>query len=327
MADIAPDTALEMLRTMVLIRETEETLVRLFAQGRLPGFIHSYIGQEATAVGVCAALRSDDYITSTHRGHGHILAKGGDLNRFFAELYGKATGYCLGKGGSMHVADLDLGILGANGIVGGGIAIAAGAGLAAKMQGLDRVAVSFMGDGATDIGSFHEALNLASLWAVPVVFVCENNGFAEFVSVREHQKIEHIADRAASYAMPGVTVDGNDVIAVYQAAGEAVDRARAGEGPTLLECVTLRWRGHFEGDPESYRSKEELKEGKRADPIRHLQDMLRATGAFDDDAEATIRDDVATRIQRAIEFAESSPLPAPQDALVDVYTDLVEEGW
>ena len=222
-----PQELLRMYRVMVLIRQAEERLIQLFAAGRMPGFIHSYIGEEATAAGVCAALRPDDYLTSTHRGHGHILAKGGDPVRFFAELYGKASGYCRGKGGSMHVTDLDLGILGANGIVGAGIPIAAGAALACRMQGLDRVAVAFLGDGATDIGVFHEALNMASLWEVPAVFVCENNGYADFMARAVHQKIERISDRAAAYSMPGETVDGNDVEAVYDAASRAVARARA----------------------------------------------------------------------------------------------------
>src|SRR6266581_2311501 len=230
----------DLYRSMVLIREAEETLLRLFSQNRMPGFIHSYIGEEATAAGVCATLRPDDYLTSTHRGHGHILAKGGDL---------------------------DLGILGANGVVGGGIAIAAGAALAAQLRGTDQVAVSFMGDGATDIGAFHESLNLAAIWDLPVVFVVENNGYADFIAQRDHQKIEHVSGRAAGYGMAGETVDGNDVEKVQRAAGDAVDRARAGHGPTLVECVTYRWRGHFEGDPQPYRSQDEVTAWKKRDPL------------------------------------------------------------
>jgi pyruvate dehydrogenase E1 component alpha subunit len=318
---------LEMYRSMFLIRESEETLLRLFAQNRMPGFIHSYIGEEATAVGVCSALRHDDYITSHHRGHGHILAKGGDLNSFFAELYGKATGYCRGKGGSMHVADLDLGILGANGIVGAGIPIAAGAALAAQMEGSDRVAVSFTGDGASDIGAFHESLNLAALWNLPTICVVENNGYADFISQREHQKIERISDRADAYGMPGITVDGNDVVAVYEAALEAVDRARGGGGPTLMECVTYRIRGHFEGDPQAYRTQAEVEQWKRRDPLTRLEERLRLrSSSFDQDKES-IATEVRERIARAIEFAESSPVPEPKDALEDAYTDVVETGW
>jgi pyruvate dehydrogenase E1 component alpha subunit len=318
---------LEMYRSMFLIRESEETLLRLFAQNRMPGFIHSYIGEEATAVGVCSALRHDDYITSHHRGHGHILAKGGNLNSFFAELYGKATGYCRGKGGSMHVADLDLGILGANGIVGAGIPIAAGAALAAQMEGSDRVAVSFTGDGASDIGAFHESLNLAALWNLPTICVVENNGYADFISQREHQKIERISDRADAYGMPGITVDGNDVVAVYEAALEAVDRARGGGGPTLMECVTYRIRGHFEGDPQAYRTQAEVEQWKRRDPLTRLEERLRLrSSSFDQDKES-IATEVRERIARAIEFAESSPVPEPKDALEDAYTDVVETGW
>jgi acetoin:2,6-dichlorophenolindophenol oxidoreductase subunit alpha len=321
------DKLLGLYRQMVLVREAEETLIRLFSQNRMPGFIHSYIGEEATAVGVCSVLRTDDYLTSTHRGHGHILAKGGDLNLFFAELYGKAVGYCKGKGGSMHVADLGLGILGANGVVGGGIPIAAGAAFAARMQGLDRVAVSFMGDGATDIGSFHEALNLASLWEVPVVFVVENNGYADFIAQPAHQRIEHISDRAAGYGMPGHTVDGNDVLAVRAAADQAVARARTGGGPTLLECVTYRWRGHFEGDPQPYRDDEEVAAWKERDPLLRAKTALLESGAIDEEVVAEIREEVRARIAAAVEFAEAAPTPAPAEALTDVYTDAVAEDW
>ena len=318
---------LDMYRTMVLIRESEETLLRLFSQNRMPGFIHSYLGEEATGVGVCAALRPDDYITSTHRGHGHVLAKGADLNQFFAELYGKASGYCKGKGGSMHVADLDLGILGANGVVGGGIPIAAGAALSAQMQGLDRVAVSFMGDGATDIGAFHESLNLAALWQLPVVFVVENNGYADFIAQRDHQRIERISDRASSYGMPGMTVDGNDVGAVHEAAVEAVGRARDGNGPTLLECVTYRWRGHFEGDPQPYRTQQEVDEWKFKDPLLQAEVVLRGRGELDDTVRDNIRAETRALIEAAVAYAEAAVEPLPESALVDVYTDLVEQGW
>jgi TPP-dependent pyruvate/acetoin dehydrogenase alpha subunit len=317
----------QMFRTMVLIREAEETLLRLFQQARMPGFIHSYIGEEATAVGVCAALRPDDYIASHHRGHGHILAKGGDLKLFFAELYGRSAGYCKGKGGSMHVADLSLGILGANGIVGAGIPIAAGAALAAKMQGTDRIAVSFTGDGASDIGAFHESLNLASLWELPTICVVENNGYADFISQRDHQKIERISDRAAAYGMPGLTVDGNDVLEVYMAAKEAVERARSGGGPTLLECVTYRWRGHFEGDPQPYRSQEEVEEWKRRDPLKIAENRLRQHDALTDDDKQAMVAAIRREIQDAVAFAEAAPMPAPGEALEDVYTDIVEEGW
>lgn len=317
----------DLYRSMVLIREAEETLLRLFSQNRMPGFIHSYIGEEATAVGVCAALRPDDYLTSTHRGHGHILAKGGDLRLFFAELYGKAAGYCKGKGGSMHVADLDLGILGANGVVGGGIAIAAGAALAAQLRGTDQVAVSFMGDGATDIGAFHESLNLAAIWDVPVIFVVENNGYADFISQRDHQRIEKISERAAGYGMAGQTVDGNDVEEVLRAAGDAVRRAREGRGPTLLECVTYRWRGHFEGDPQPYRSQDEVAMWKERDPLLLAEERLRDQGELDDAEHDAIRGAAAARVADAVEFAEDAAMPEPFSALEDVFTDTAEEEW
>ncbi len=317
----------DLYRSMVLIREAEETVLRLFSQNRMPGFIHSYIGEEATAVGVCAPLRPDDYVTSTHRGHGHILAKGGDLNLFFAELYGKAAGYCKGKGGSMHVADLDLGILGANGVVGGGIAIAAGAALAAQLRGTDQVAVSFMGDGATDIGAFHESLNLAALWDLPVVFVVENNGYADFIAQRDHQRIEQVSGRAAGYGMAGETVDGNDVEAVRRAASGAVDRARGGGGPTLLECVTYRWRGHFEGDPQPYRSQDEVEAWKERDPLLLAGRRLAGRGELDEAEQDAIRDAVRARVAEAVAFAEAAPMPEPVSALEDVFTDGAEEGW
>ena len=322
-----PEELLRMYRVMVLIRQTEERLVQLFAAGRMPGFIHSYIGEEATAAGVCAALRPDDYLTSTHRGHGHILAKGGDLTRFFAELYGKASGYCRGKGGSMHVTDLDLGILGANGIVGAGIPIAAGAALACRMQGIDRVAVAFLGDGATDIGVFHEALNMASLWEVPAVFVCENNGYADFMARAAHQKIERVSDRAAAYSMPGETIDGNDVEAVHDAATRAVSRARAGDGPTLIECVTYRWRGHYEGDPQPYRTAAEVEEWKARDPLPIAEERLRSAGALDDATRDAIWRETAGAIDAAVAAAEVAPMPDASEALEDVFAGTIEEGW
>jgi acetoin:2,6-dichlorophenolindophenol oxidoreductase subunit alpha len=322
-----PDELLRMYRVMVLIRQAEERLIQLFAAGRMPGFIHSYIGEEATAAGVCAALRADDYLTSTHRGHGHILAKGGDLVRFFAELYGKASGYCRGKGGSMHVTDLDLGILGANGIVGAGIPIAAGAALACRMQGIDRVAVAFLGDGATDIGVFHEALNMASLWEVPAIFVCENNGYADFMARAAHQRIERIADRAAAYSMPGETVDGNDVEAVHDAATRAVARARSGGGPTLIECVTYRWRGHYEGDPQPYRTSAEVEEWKRRDPLGVAEGRLREAGALGDEQRAALWNEISAAIDAAVEAAERAPMPELGEALEDVYADSVQGGW
>jgi pyruvate dehydrogenase E1 component alpha subunit len=322
----APDL-LEMYRQMKLIRHAEETLLRLFEAAEMPGFIHSYIGEEATGVGVCHALAREDVITSTHRGHGHVIAKGSDLKPFFAELYGKAAGTCKGKGGSMHVADLDHGIYGANGIVGGGIPIAAGAALASVLQGTGRVSVAFMGDGATDIGPFHETLNLAAVWTLPVVFVVENNGFADFIRVADHQKIARVSDRAAGYGMPGETVDGNDVEAVYAAADRAVRRARRGEGPTLLECVTYRWRGHYEGDPQPYRTQDEVADWKLRDPLLRTEARLRELGLVDDAGLARIAAEVAALVDDAVAFARAAPEPDERSALDDVTTDLAEEGW
>lgn len=318
---------LEMYRKMVLIRVAEETLLRLFEAAEMPGFIHSYIGEEATGVGVCQALRSSDVITSTHRGHGHVIAKGCDLDGFFAELYGRASGTCKGKGGSMHVADLDIGIYGANGIVGGGVPIAAGAALAASIRKEDIVSVAFMGDGATDIGPFHETLNLAAVWNLSVVFVVENNGFADFIRVSDHQKIPRISMRADAYGMRGVTVDGNDVEAVYAAARDAVAAARRGEGPTLLECVTYRWRGHFEGDPQPYRTQDEVEDWKGRDPLKAAEAKLRERGLADAAEVERIRAEATGRVQAAVDFARAAPHVDPEEALRDVYTDLEVVGW
>lgn len=322
-----PGFLLGLYRQMVEIRAVEQELISLFAKGRMPGFIHSYVGEEATAVGVCAALQTDDYITSTHRGHGHILAKGGDLNRFMAEVFGRETGYCKGKGGSMHIADFDIGILGANGIVGGGIPIAGGAACSAMMLGTGRVAVSFFGDGAANIGAFHESLNLAAIWDLPVVFVCENNGYADFIPTRDAMRVARISDRAAAYGIAGETVDGNDVLTVYEAARRAVDRARDGVGPSLLEAVTYRWRGHFEGDPQPYRTKDEVAGWQEKDPVRSFREQLASAELLTSEEDAQIAEDVRLAVETAVAFAEASPLPVPEKALEDVYTDLTEKGW
>jgi acetoin:2,6-dichlorophenolindophenol oxidoreductase subunit alpha len=325
--DRDPDFLLGLYHRMVEIRAVEQELITLFAKGRMPGFIHSYIGEEATAVGVCAALRKDDYITSTHRGHGHILAKGGDLNRFMAEVFGRETGYCKGKGGSMHIADFEIGILGANGIVGGGIPLAGGAACSSVLLGTERVAVSFFGDGAANIGAFHESLNLAAIWDLPVVFVCENNGYADFIPARDAMRVERVAERGAAYGIPGKWFDGNDVLAAYDATRRAVERARAGEGPTLLEAVTYRWRGHFEGDPQPYRTKDEVAGWQEKDPIRRFRDQLLAEGTLDDARVSEIDAEVRAAIDAAVAYAESSPVPDPREALEDVYTDIIEKGW
>ena len=314
------DTALKMYQTMVRIRLFEQRIMELFQQGRLPGFLHLSIGQEAVPTGVCAHLRPNDYISSTHRGHGDVIAKGARLDRMMAELYGKSTGYCKGKGGSMHIADLELGILGANGIVGAGIPIATGTALAFKMRRTDQVAVCFFGDGGSNTGAFHEGLNLASVWNLPVVFVCENNQFAESTPQRVHQKIKDIAVRALAYDIPGETVDGMDVLEVYRVAGEAIARARAGGGPTLVECKTYRFYGHYVGDPgTAYRPLAEVEEWKQRDPIPTFAHRLVAEGMTTEAELQTIDEAVQRDLEDAIQFAEASPEPDLEEALRDIY--------
>ncbi len=312
--------------TMKKIREFEVTAMNKFAAGKIPGFVHLSIGQEASATGVCKCLRDDDYITSTHRGHGHIVAKGGDLNTMMAELFGKATGVCKGKGGSMHIADASKGILGANGIVGAGHNIAVGAGLSIQMRETDQVCVCFFGDGATNQGTFHEALNMASIWKLPVVFACENNYYGISMSQARHQAIKDIADRSVAYGMPGIAVDGNDVMAVYEAAAEAVARARKGLGPTLLECKTYRHRGHFEGDPSIYKPAEEQKEWLAKDPIPRFAEYLSKNGIMSAEDIAKADEVVLKAIDEAVRFADESPDPEPGSVVIDIYSDIVEEA-
>jgi acetoin:2,6-dichlorophenolindophenol oxidoreductase subunit alpha len=313
---------LAMYERMLTIRRFEETAIQLFERGLIRGNVHPCIGQEAVSVGVCAVLRRDDYMTSTHRGHGNCLAKGADPKLMAAELLGKATGYCKGKGGSMHIADFEGGNLGANGIVGGGLPIAVGAGISIQNRGTDQVAVCFFGDGASNQGTFHESLNFAALWKLPVLFVCENNLYALSTPLREATALPRISDRAMAYGIPGIHVDGNDVLAMYAHAQEAVGRARRGDGPTLLDCATYRFFGHFTGDPGrgvTYRSKEEMEEWLERCPIKKLYRYLIDSGAMND---ATARE-IATRVEAvteaAVAFAESSPWPAPEDALQDVF--------
>ncbi|GAB4531737.1 MAG: pyruvate dehydrogenase (acetyl-transferring) E1 component subunit alpha [Anaerolineae bacterium] len=317
--DIPVETLILMYETMLKIRHFEERVKDLFAAGELPGFVHLYLGQEAVAAGVCANLRPDDYITSTHRGHGHIIAKGGDMRRMMAELYARATGYNKAKGGSLHIADPKLGILGANGIVGAGIPIATGAALSARLRHTDQVTACFFGDGAAAQGTFHEAINLASAFALPVVYVCENNLYAVGTRTRETRNIDDIADRAAGYGIPGVVVDGNDVVAVYEATRQAVDRARAGEGPSLIECKTYRWRTHFEGEPDTYRPPEEVEAWIKREPIapyrRQLIEGGVLTEARTDEIEAAVRREV----DEAVEFGRHSPDPQPESALEDLW--------
>ncbi len=313
---------LDFYRTMLTIRRFEERVAKEYADMAIPGLVHSYIGEEACATGVCAALRRDDRIVSTHRGHGHCIAKGADINRMMAELYGRTTGYCKGKGGSMHIADFNVGMLGANGIVGGGFGIATGAALAAKLEGLGGVAVSFFGDGATEEGTFHENMNLASIWKLPLIFACENNLYGSTVPASYGIAVKDIAVKAVGYAMPGKIVDGNDVLAVYEAAKEAVARARAGEGPSFLEMKTYRWRTHTEalwplGDN---RPKEEVESWKKRDPVPALGNKMLAEGMATKEELEAIDREIMERIRNAINFALESPLPKPEDALADVFS-------
>ncbi len=316
---ITNEQMIQMFTTMNKIRQFETRVQEFFADGRIPGFVHLYIGEEAIATGACATLRKEDCITSTHRGHGHLIAKGGDLKLMMAEIFGKKTGYCKGKGGSMHIAAVELGILGANGIVGGGGPIANGAALAFQYRGQDNVAVCFFGDGAANQGTTQEAMNLASAWSLPVVFVNENNGYGISCPTSKSMAITDIADRAAAYDMPGVVVDGNDVLAVYEAVSEAVRRAREGEGPSLIECKTYRWRGHFEGDACVYRDENEVQSWVERDPIRKLEEKLQEQGILSPEKSREIRDALAKELEAAVAFAEESPLPSVDELEEDVY--------
>ena len=319
--EISKEKLLDLYNTMVKIRLFEDRIVDLYARGLVPGLAHLYLGEEAVAAGVCGVLREDDYITSTHRGHGHVIAKGADLKLMMAELFGKKTGYCKGKGGSMHIADMKIGILGANGIAGGGIPIAGGAGLSIKLRKTDQVSVGFFGDASSNNGTFHESLNFASVHRLPVIFVCENNKYGISVSQAKHQAIKDIAIRATSYDMPGVVVDGNDVLDVYGAASKAVSRARAGEGPTLIECKTYRWRGHHEGDPNQgrrYRTTEEIEEWKKKDPIPRLAEKLLEQKALTKKKMASIEAKLAEEIEQAVAYANESAFPSIEEMFEDV---------
>ena len=320
MSALPPDVVRDLHRRMVRIRLFEEEAGKLMETGRMPGFLHLYVGQEAVAAGVMATLGADDVITSTHRGHGHAVAKGADLRYMYAELFGKQTGYCKGRGGSMHINDLSIGMLGANGIVAGGIAIVTGAGLAAQMEGKGGVAVSFFGDGASNAGPFHECLNIAAAWKLPMLYVCENNQWAAQTSAATTHALSDVAARAAGYGIPGVVVDGNDVIDVYQAANRAIERARAGGGPTLIECKTYRWRAHTErkGQPDP-RDQAEVAAWKTKDPIEQVARRMREQGELDDAEIKSIDREIMNAIERAVAFAEASPFPAPAQATEDVF--------
>jgi len=319
-ADIlGPEQLLRALRQMHLIRAFEEKAEALYALGRVHGTMHLYIGEEAIATGACLALRPDDCILSTHRGHGHCLAKGADVKRMMAEFMGKATGYCRGRGGSMHIADVETGNLGANGVVGGGLPMSTGVGLGLRMQGSDRLCVCFFGDGAANEGAFHEALNLAAIWKLPVVYICENNQYALSMPVQKGCAVERLSVRAAGYGMPGVTVDGNDLLAVHAAVREAVARARVGEGPSLIEAVTYRWRGHSKSDRQRYRTRDEVKAWQARDPIARLREHLLQAGLADQAQLDAIATEAQAEIEAAVAYAEGEPEPDPDGVEDGVY--------
>jgi pyruvate dehydrogenase E1 component alpha subunit len=319
---LTTEKQLEMLRSMQTIRRFEERASDDYQAGAIYGVVHCYIGEEAVAVGVCSALNRDDQIISTHRGHGHCLAKGADLNRMMAELYGRQTGYCKGKGGSMHIADFSIGMLGANGIVAGGIPIVTGAGLAAQLEGKGRVAVSFFGDGASNAGPFHESINIAATWKLPMLYVCENNLYSAGTIAAETLALSDVAARAAGYGIPGVVVDGNDVMAVYEAAEAAVSRARAGQGPTLIECKTYRWRGHTERPgQEDPRPKEEIEEWQQRDPISRFATSLMEHRLLTEEAWQKMDAEILAAIEDAVKFSEESPFPDPEAAVEDIFAE------
>ena len=317
--ELTPERLRAALRQMECIRAFEEMAEQLYMRGLIHGTMHLSIGQEATAVGIIAALEPSDLILSTHRGHGHCIAKGADLGRMMAEFMGKETGYCRGRGGSMHIADVAGGNLGANGIVAGGIPIAAGVGLSLKLQARREVCVTFFGDGAANEGAFHEALNIAAIWNLPVIFVCENNGYAMSMPVRDAVPNGDIAARGAAYDVPGLAVDGNDLHAVFEAAGVAVQRAREGRGPTLIEAKTYRWRGHSKSDRNLYRTQDEIVQWKQRDPIVRLREWLLAEELLDAAGAAAISQSVADEIAAAVVFAEQSPEPDVAQLEDEVY--------
>jgi acetoin:2,6-dichlorophenolindophenol oxidoreductase subunit alpha len=316
-------TLLGLFRTMLTIRLFEQRVAKEFRTGEIPGFVHMYVGEEAVAAGVCANLQHDDYVTSTHRGHGHCIAKGCDLRAMMAEIYGREDGLCKGRGGSMHIADFSRGMLGANAIVGGGVALATGAGLASQVGGSGQVAVAFFGDGAANQGVLHESLNLAAIWKLPLLYVCENNGFAESTPAAYATSVADVASRAVGYGIPGVVADGADVRDVYTAARTAVERARAGQGATLLEVKTYRFMGHFEGDPDRYRDDEDRRVTRENDALEKLRGELLEDGVAEDELEG-IRAELEAAIAEAVEFARASPFPDPAEVARFVYPEPLE---
>ena len=319
---VEKELCLKMYEQMLTIRRFEEKAIELFEHNVLRGNIHPCIGQEAVSVGICSNLRRDDYMVNTHRGHGNCIAKGADLKLMMAELLGKSTGYCKGKGGSMHIADFEGGNLGANGIVGGGIPIAVGAGISIQNRGTDQVVACFFGDGASNQGTFHESMNLAALWRLPVIFICENNLYALSTPVKEAISVPHISDRAKAYGIPGFHIDGNDIVEVYTKMKEATEKARAGEGPTLLDCVTYRFFGHFTGDPGkglTYRTKQEMDQWLNRCPIKTFRERLFQEKIMAEEMDKKIEANVKASIDEAVQFAKESPFPLPEEAMQDVF--------
>jgi pyruvate dehydrogenase E1 component alpha subunit len=316
---LGKEDLLDLLYLMLKVRAVEECLLDVFAKGKIPGFIHVGIGQEAVSAGVCSCLGPRDSIFTTHRGHGQALAKRIDLNRFMAEIYGRQDGFCKGKAGSMHVASREVGVAGSNGIVGGGLPLSLGTAFASQYRGEPNVTVCFFGDGATNEGTFHEALNLAALWNLPVIFCCENNGWAQFTPQKVYMRIDDISKRAESYGMVGVTVDGDDVLKVREEAEKAVARARNGEGPTLLECKTHRWFGHYAGDPQKYRPADEVEAARDFDPIVKFEKLLLETKQLTQEDIDSLRAKIQAEIEESLTFAENSPVAGPEELFTDVY--------
>ncbi len=319
--DLSKNILKTLYENMVLIRKAENAFQKEFLAGNIPGFIHLYLGQEAIAAAVCGQLKRDDYVTSTHRGHGHFIAKGSDLNKIAAELMGKSTGLCRGRGGSMHMTDMDNGMLGTTGIVGGGFPMAAGLGFAFQKMGTDQVAVCFFGDGSVNEGTFHEAVNLAAIWDLPVLFVCENNLYAQSTPQEYHQRVKDIAKRAEGYGITGESVDGMDVFAVYEAAKRSIRRARSGQGPTLLECKTYLYSGHYVGDAKGYRSQEEMAHYKESrDCVKLFTERVLREGLLGQEELDGISKSVDEKVKQAVEFARKSPLPDPAEVTEFVYS-------
>ncbi|WP_308216655.1 thiamine pyrophosphate-dependent dehydrogenase E1 component subunit alpha [Pseudalkalibacillus decolorationis] len=306
-------------RQMLRIRQFEQKAISLFEKGELPGFLHSCIGQEAVAVGVCSALEKKDYLFTTHRGHGHVLAKGMDMKRMVSELYAKSTGSNRGKGGSMHIMDVSVGVLGANGVVGAGIPMASGTALSSKMKKDGRVTVAFFGDGASNTGAFHEGINLAAVWGLPTIFLCENNKFSESTSVKNHQRVERISERAKAFGIPGIHVDGMDVEAVAKAAANSVVRARNGEGPTLIEADTYRFLGHYLGDQVEYRNEDEHAEWVLKDPIVQIEKHLEQAGLLNEELKKNLIQEIDAEIDNAVDYAVNSADPHPNEAMDHIF--------